>query len=177
MQYNSTINKKIIRNLFLIILLVFIQLSTFSQVFTSSNLPIIIINTDNSATILDDPRILGNMKIIYNGPGIQNFVTDQNNSASLNYNGRIDIEIRGSSSQSVEKKSYGLTTKLADNVSNNNVSLLGMPSENDWVLNGLAFEAGAFAGTVATMPASSSFCFVIVRHSSSVISPRSTRCH
>jgi hypothetical protein len=80
------------------------------------------------------------MKIIYNGPGIQNFVTDQNNAASLNYNGRIDIEIRGSSSQSVEKKSYGLTTRLADNVSNNNVSLLGMPSENDWVLNGLAFE-------------------------------------
>jgi hypothetical protein len=140
MQYNSVIDKKIIHNLFLIILLVFIQLSTFSQVFTSSNLPIIIINTDNSATILDDPRILGNMKIIYNGPGIQNFVTDQNNAASLNYNGRIDIEIRGSSSQSVEKKSYGLTTRLADNVSNNNVSLLGMPSENDWVLNGLAFE-------------------------------------
>ncbi len=140
MQYNSAIDKKIIRNLFLIILLVFIQLSTFSQVFTSSNLPIIIINTDNSAAILDDPRILGNMKIINNGPGIQNFVTDQNNIASLNYNGRIDIEIRGSSSQSVEKKSYGLTTRLADNVSNNNVTLLGMPAENDWVLNGLAFE-------------------------------------
>jgi hypothetical protein len=29
---------------------------------------------------------------------------------------------------------------LADNVSNNNVSLLGMPSENDWIFNGLAFD-------------------------------------
>ena len=38
------------------------------------------------------------------------------------------------------KKQYGLTTLLTDNVSNNNVSLLGMPSENDWILNGMGYE-------------------------------------
>jgi len=121
-------------------LLVFCNFNSFSQTFTESNLPIVVINTDNSLPILDSPRVLANMKIIYNGSGVQNFVSDQTNANSLNYNGRIDIEIRGSSSQALEKKGYGLTTRLADNVSNNNVSLLGMPSENDWVLNGLAFD-------------------------------------
>jgi hypothetical protein len=124
----------------IIALLLFCNIVVFSQVFTSSTLPIVVINTDNSASILDDPRVLGNMKIIYNGPGIQNYLTDQTNTTSLNYNGRIDIEIRGSSSQALDKKGYGLTTRMADNVTNNNVSLLGMPSENDWILNGLAFD-------------------------------------
>ena len=131
---------RILCNSLTVMLLVFCKLDSHSQVFTESNLPIIIINTDNSTPILDSPRVLGTMKIIYNGSGIQNYVTDQTNANSLNYNGRIDIEIRGSSSQALEKKGYGLTTRLANNVSNNNVSLLGMPSENDWILNGLAFD-------------------------------------
>ena len=140
MKYCFLKHPQIISNLLILILLVFCKLDANSQVFTESNLPIIIINTDNSTPILDSPRVLGTMKIIYNGSGVQNYVTDQTNANSLNYNGRIDIEIRGSSSQTLEKKGYGLTTRLADNVSNNNVSLLGMPSENDWVLNGLAFD-------------------------------------
>ncbi|RZJ67843.1 MAG: T9SS type A sorting domain-containing protein [Flavobacterium sp.] len=117
-----------------------------AQTFTDSNLPIVIINTDidpdtnQPSEIVDDPRVLANMKIIKRPDGTRNYMTDQSNSAFLNYDGRIDIEIRGSTSQSLDKKPYGLTTRLADNVSNNNVSLLGMPSENDWVLNSLAFD-------------------------------------
>ncbi|MGK4566935.1 CotH kinase family protein [Flavobacterium sp. 3HN19-14] len=80
------------------------------------------------------------MKIIYKGEGVQNYLTDQNTPAFLNYNGRISIEIRGSSSQALPKKPYGLTTLEADNSTNNNVSLLGMPAENDWILNSLAFD-------------------------------------
>lgn len=121
------------------LLLLFLCQSFYGQ-FTSSNLPIVIINTDNAVEIPDDPRVLANMKVIYKGEGVTNFLTDQNTPEFLNYDGRIDIEIRGSSSQSLPKKQYGLTTRLADNVSNNNVSLLGMPSENDWILNGLAFD-------------------------------------
>lgn len=127
-------------NFSLVLLLLLFQQIANSQVFTESNLPIVIINTDGNVEIPDDPRVLANMKIIYKGEGITNYVTDQNTPAFLNYNGRIDIEIRGSSSQSLPKKQYGLTTRLADNVSNNNVSLLGMPAENDWILNGLAFD-------------------------------------
>ncbi|TAL77968.1 MAG: T9SS type A sorting domain-containing protein, partial [Bacteroidetes bacterium] len=58
----------------------------------------------------------------------------------INYNGRINIEIRGSSSQVKQKKQYGFTTYQADNITKDNVSLLGLPHENDWILNGLAFE-------------------------------------
>lgn len=112
----------------------------YSQNFTDSNLPIVIITTDNSQPIVDNPRVLANMKIIYRGEGQRNYLTDQDNPAYLNYSGRIDIEIRGSSSQTEPKKQYGFTTRMADNVSNNNVSLLGMPSENDWILNGMVFD-------------------------------------
>ena len=127
------------------ILLVFIFSYTFvnqifAQQFTDSNLPIIIITTDNGEVIPDSPKILAGLKIIYKGEGVQNFVTDQNTAAFLDYDGRIGIEIRGSSSQALPKKGYGFSTLLADNVSSNNVSLLGMPSENDWILNGLAFD-------------------------------------
>lgn len=123
-----------------LIALLSLSFQSYSQVFTDSNLPIVIINTDNSQPILDDPRILATMKIIKRPDGTRNYLTDQNTPSFLNYNGRINIEIRGSSSQDLPKKGYGLTTIQADNASNNNVSLLGMPSENDWVLNGLAFD-------------------------------------
>ena len=117
-----------------------LPLTIFAQNFTDSNLPIVIINTDNNAPIPDEPKVLGNMKIIWHQDGSRNYVSDQNNPEFLNYNGRIGIELRGSSSQMLQKKPYGLETLLADNVTNNNVSLLGMPKENDWVLNSLAFD-------------------------------------
>jgi len=113
----------------------------YAQTFTDSNLPIVIINTDGGIQIPDDPRVLASMKIIYRGLGERNYMTDQNNPAYLNYNGRIDIEIRGQSSQYSQKKCYGLTTRLFDNISNFNVSLLGMPKENDWILNGMVFDS------------------------------------
>lgn len=111
-----------------------------AQDFTDSNLPIVIINTDQGMEIPDDPRIMADMKIICRGPGLRNYVSDQNTPAYLNYNGRISIEIRGSSTQVSEKKQYGLTTLKNDDKSNNNVNLLGLPRENDWILNGMVFD-------------------------------------
>jgi hypothetical protein len=130
------------KRVFTIVLLLFIcsQLTAQSVVLTDSNLPIVIISIDGNQDIPDPVRVLGNMKIIDRGAGERNYVSDQNNSDLLNYNGRLEIEIRGSSSSVLDKKQYGLTTLQADNTSNNNVSLLGMPKENDWVLNGLAFD-------------------------------------
>lgn len=115
--------------------------TSYSQVFTDSNLPIVIINTDGGVAIPDDPRVLATMKIIYKGEGSRNYLTDQNDPAYLNYNGRINIEIRGSSSQAVLKKQYGFSTKKTDNITNNNVSLLGLPKDNDWILYAMAFDA------------------------------------
>ena len=117
-----------------------------SQTFVSSNLPIVIIttdidpNTNQNLKILDNPRVFGTMKIIQHPDGSRNYLSDKNTAEFLNYNGRISIEIRGSSSQDLNKKPYGFTTFEADNVTNNNVSLLGMPKENDWILNSLAFD-------------------------------------
>ena len=130
--------KRIFLNIILSLLAVYVA---DAQSLTDSNLPIIIIKTDGGVTIQDDPRVGANMKIIYRGPGQRNYVADQNTSVWLNYNGRIDIEIRGSSSLLVEKKQYGFTTRMADNVTNNNVSLLGMPAENDWILNSMVYDS------------------------------------
>lgn len=127
-----------------IVLLAFLALKTFAL--TDSNLPIVIITTDNNPStgkpyeIPDDPKVLASMKIIYHPDGTRNYVSDQNTAVFLNYNGRIGIELRGSSSQALPKKPYGLTTLKSDNITNNNVSILGMPKENDWILNSLAFD-------------------------------------
>ncbi|MBX7094565.1 MAG: CotH kinase family protein [Flavobacteriales bacterium] len=97
-------------------------------VFSSSNLPIMVINT-NGQTIPDSPKITCDMGIIYNGVGQRNHLSDPFN----DYNGQIGIEIRGSSSQMFPKKGYGFETRDAMGA-NLNVSLLGLPVENDWVL-------------------------------------------
>jgi hypothetical protein len=96
--------------------------------FTSSNLPIVLINTGGQS-IPDDPKIEADMNIIFNGDGIRNNVTDPSNG----YSGRIGIETRGHSSQMFPMKSYGL--ELHDNAGNSiDASILGMPEESDWVL-------------------------------------------
>lgn len=96
---------------------------------TSSNIPILLIDTD-SQFIVDEPKIKATLKIIDNGLGTTNFITD----TPTDYDGFIGIEIRGQSSRNFPKKPYGFETRTADGA-NNNVSLLGMPKENDWVLH------------------------------------------
>ena len=97
--------------------------------FVSSNLPIVLINTGGQ-TIPDDPKVMADMRIIDNGPGTINTPTDTPNG----YDGKIGIELRGSSSQMFPKKSYGFETwdLLGADI---NVSLLGMPEESDWILS------------------------------------------
>ena len=97
--------------------------------FTSSNLPIVVIDTRGQHIPYDNPRIRADMGIIWNGPGERNEITDPFN----DYDGMISIEIRGASSSGWSKKSYSIETEKPDS-SNNNVSLLGLPKENDWVL-------------------------------------------
>ena len=97
--------------------------------FTSSNLPIVVIDTD-SQEIVDEYRIVANMGIIKNGEGVRNHITDPFN----DYSGKIIIEIRGSTSQSYFKKSYGFETQY-EHGEKRNVSLINLPEENDWVLH------------------------------------------
>jgi len=108
-----------------LLLLVFVSIA---QPLTSSNLPIIVINTSGQ-TIVDDPKITADMGIIYNGVGVRNNTTDPFN----HYNGKIGIEIRGQSSQMFPMKSYGI--ELWDNAGNSQEkSLFGLPKEGDWIL-------------------------------------------
>ena len=123
------------------ILLVFLSLSVLAQNFTDSNLPIVVIDTDGGVNIPDEPKVPGTMKIIWHQDGSRNYMTDIDNPEFLNYDGRIGIERRGSSSQTMfNKKPYAVETREDDDVTNRNVSLLGMPAENDWVLNSLAYD-------------------------------------
>ncbi|NOS92213.1 MAG: CotH kinase family protein [Cyclobacteriaceae bacterium] len=99
-----------------------------AQTFTSSNLPIIVINT-NGQSILDDPKITADMGIINNAPGVRNNLTDPFN----DYVGKIGIELRGSTSQSFPKKPYGIETR--DALGNGiDAALLGLPPKDDWIL-------------------------------------------
>ncbi len=94
----------------------------------SSVLPILLIET-NEQTIVSEDKITVDLQVLYNGPGVENFITD----TPSDYNGKIGIEIRGASSAGYPQKPYGFETRNLDGT-NNNVELVGMPAENDWVL-------------------------------------------
>ena len=109
-----------------------------AQNFTSSNLPIVVINT-HIDSINNEIPVRAKMKIIYHENGQTNHLSDTSDFRTLNYNGDIDIKIRGNSSQYSPKKPYKIHTFHAFD-ENNNVSLLGLPPENDWILNNIAFD-------------------------------------
>lgn len=109
--------------------LILIQQPSRAQVdFTSSNLPIVILET-NGQEIVDEPKVLATMKIINNGPGNRNNLSDTPN----DYDGHIGIELRGQSSQMFDKKSYGIELRTATN-EDTSATILNMPKEEDWIL-------------------------------------------
>jgi len=134
--------------------------------FTSSNLPIVIINTENWESIKDEPKVKADMKIIYNA-NTRNYVSDSGNV----YSGKAGIEIRGAYSASLPQKPYGFETRDSLGIKKN-VSLLGMPPENDWVLlanyndktflrNVLAFDIFSKMGNYSTRM---KYCEVVVNN-------------
>jgi hypothetical protein len=69
------------------------------------------------------------MGIIYNGPGVRNYMTDPFNE----FDGNIGIEKRGSSSQMFPKKQWGLEAR--DNFgASNDITVFNMAWDNDWIL-------------------------------------------
>lgn len=94
----------------------------------SSELPIFMINTVGQ-TIVPDNKINCLLDVKYNGVGN---ITYTNGPANV-YSGNIGIEIRGASSSGYPQTPYGFETRTLVGA-NNNVPILGMPAENDWVL-------------------------------------------
>lgn len=122
-------------------------ISTFQQLLaqflTSSNLPIIVINTNGQA-IADDPKIKTNFKIYYSGQGKTNSLSDK-----PHYDGFAGIEYRGSSSQQFPKKGLGieLWNEKSESIT---AALLGMPKESDWILFA-SYNEKSFMHNVLTM--------------------------
>ncbi len=119
--------------------LLFIGLSfqLYSQSLTVSNLPILVINT-KGASIVDEPKIPAKFSLYDRGKGLLNQLSDK---PALNF--WAGIEYRGSTSQAdfyflpgLVKKPYGFeiwTDSVA--MKAQNISLVQMPAESDWVLN------------------------------------------
>ena len=98
-------------------------------IFESSNLPILIIETENKAEIVDEPKVKAQLSIIHDEINEMNLITDIPNI----YNGNIGIEIRGNYSSGLPQKPYGFETRDDDD-ENLDVPILHMPEENDWIL-------------------------------------------
>ncbi len=115
----------------LILLLGFGIYSVNSQSLTTSNLPILKVNTQGKS-IVDEPKILSTLELIHKGNGLLNSINDPANI----YKGFAGIELRGSTSKDLfPKKPYGFETWKDSLGNDQKVSLLGMPAEADWVLN------------------------------------------
>jgi hypothetical protein len=98
----------------------------------SSNLPIMVIDT-YGVRIENQRRIDAGLAVIDHGPGVRN----RPDESPDGYQGRIRIEIRGSSAvwQGWPKQSYAFET--VDGSGNPlDAPVLGMPDENDWILYG-----------------------------------------
>ncbi|MGF7217167.1 putative repeat protein (TIGR01451 family) [Spirosoma lacussanchae] len=111
-------------------LLCLLGLQSNAQTLTTSNLPIIIIDTEGQ-TINDEPGIVTSLSIINNASGI-NSITDVPNE----YQGKAKVEFRGCSSQNFPKKPYGIELRNSTLVTESiDRALFGFPAESDWVLN------------------------------------------
>ncbi len=131
----------------------------------TSNHPIIVIETDEYGISKDKTDFRASMGIIDNGYGETNSPGQDFSS----YIDRIEIETRGKTSIEWPKKSYNFETQDSDG-ENLNISLLGMPAENDWILYGpfsdkslirntFAFEIGRRMGQWAPR---NRFCELII---------------
>ena len=107
-------------------------LNVFSQNFTDSNLPIVVINSGGQQVDSALNDIIVWMGVIDNGNGNRNHLTDSFNA----YNGKITLNLRGSSKMFQPKKSYKIS--FIDSMNQDiERSVFGMPPENDWVLEGI----------------------------------------
>ncbi len=105
-----------------------------AQEFSSSNLPIIILETEEDY-IPDEPKMDAYMGIIFNEDGSENFVDDPFN----HFEGNIGIETRGNSTQGFDKQTYSVELRTEDN-EDFSTSLLGMGVEEDWILHAMVID-------------------------------------
>jgi hypothetical protein len=84
----------------------------------AAGLPVVALTTERA--IRDDPKTAGRLRL-----------TD---GATVAYDGRMAVEVRGQSSQRFPKKSYDVELRRIDGT-DRKAALLGMPADGDWVLH------------------------------------------
>ena len=94
-----------------------------------SQLPLVVIDT-SGREIPDEPKIGATLSIIDHDVGKGNGLRDRPTTRLP-----IAIEVRGTSSQFYDKKTYGLETRDSQGKARD-VGLLGMPKESAWILYG-----------------------------------------
>ncbi len=109
----------------------------------STRLPLILINTLGN-TVTQGTKVNAMMYIKYNGAGTFTHITD---SANV-YSGNIGINKHGASSSGYPQIPYAIETRDTMGL-NHNVSLLGMPSENDWLLTSNYNDRSMIRNTLA----------------------------
>lgn len=116
-----------------LLMLLLCSFGGYAQTSITSNLPIVVINT-NGGVIDNNNKIPATFKITApNGGGIHSF--DINSGSNVfQFESDIGIEIRGNTSIFWDKKSYSVEIRDAGG-NGVDASLLGMPAESDWVLN------------------------------------------
>ncbi|HEX6699224.1 MAG TPA: CotH kinase family protein [Gaiellaceae bacterium] len=97
--------------------------------FVDSNLPLVTVDTGGVA-IPNDPKIPATMRVLRDPAGGRTSLQ-----SPAVFDGRVGIELRGHASMGYPKKQYGFETRDATG-SGIDVSLLGMPAEEDWILQG-----------------------------------------
>lgn len=95
--------------------------------FPGSDIPLFIVNTPLGQAI-DGEKKPAQFKIIHNNSGKLNHPSDP-----AEYVGKVGIRIRGAFSSSLPQKPYLMETWTASGA-DTSVSLLGLPAENDWIL-------------------------------------------
>jgi hypothetical protein len=102
-----------------------------AQIFTTTNLPIVKLFT-NGNPLQQSPAILGGITITNNASGlntVSDFPNDLKSLATLN--------VRGSTSSGFDQKSYSIELRDSANTAMTvNKTVLGMPTESDWILYG-----------------------------------------
>ncbi len=123
------------------------QLRFIKQVqLDSTRFPIVSVQTGESGIASSSEKYIAHLSIISNQEGGYNRPSD----IPTDYDGRISIELRGKTSLHWPKKSYNIETQNASG-ENLNVSLLGMPPENDWILQGPFGDKSLFRNVFAYM--------------------------
>jgi hypothetical protein len=113
------------------------------HIYAMTDLPAVVVNTNGQA-IPDDPKVRATMHAALDPEGNLNWPLGE----PSDYDGFAGIEVRGNSSQTFPKKSFGVETWDEED-EGLDAELLGFPEEEDWVFYGPWMDRSLMRNVVA----------------------------